>query len=168
MKTTLIYTFVVGCLAACTSASPPPPAAAAQKPVKWTLVPPGAVFKVGVPASVQIDAAIQDGWHIYSTTQPAGGPIATHFTVPDSQPFIMAGDPTPTIEPRVQFDSAFGMNVQLHEKAVGFIVPIRSIDAEPTAADSIRVNVRYQVCNATLCLPPQTAKLAAAAVVEAE
>jgi len=161
MKTTLIYTLAAGSLAACSPGRP----AAAQTPVIWTIAPISAPIRSGSATNVRIDAKIQDGWHIYSITQPAGGPIATRITVPAGQPFVSAGDPKPTVEPRVAFDDAFHMNVQLHEKAVSFIVPVRSIGAATIVADSIRVNVRYQVCNASLCYPPQTAKLATSASV---
>ncbi len=156
MKTTLIYILSSVCLAACSPSQP----AAAQTPVVWTIAPPRVVMKNGAIASVRIDAKIQDGWHIYSITQPAGGPIPTRITVPPGQPFGAAGDSKPSVPPRVAFDDAFHMNVQLHEKAVGFMVPIRST-APVTASDSVHVNVRYQACNASLCLPPQTAKLVA-------
>jgi hypothetical protein len=33
-------------------------------------------IKRGSSASVQLSAEIQDGWHVYALTQPAGGPIA--------------------------------------------------------------------------------------------
>ncbi len=156
MKTTLIYTLFALGLAACAPGQP----AAAQTPVVWTIAPLRVVMENGATANVRIDAKIQDGWHIYSITQPAGGPIPTRITIPSGQPFGAAGDSKPSAQPRVAFDDAFHMNVQLHEKAVGFIVPIRST-APAAASDSVHVNVRYQACNASLCLPPQTAKLVA-------
>ena len=149
-------------LAAC---SPSQPASAqkpadAAKPITWTIAPVSGLPGVGKTVNVRIDAKLQGGWHIYSITQPAGGPIATRITLPAGQPFTLASAPKPTVQPEIKFDEAFRMNVQLHAKAVGFTVPVRLARATP-APDSIRVNVRYQVCNASLCYPPQTAKLAA-------
>lgn len=156
MKTTLIYTLAAGCLTACTPGQP----AAAQTPVIWTIAPLRVAMKQGVVATVRIDAKIQDGWHIYSITQPSGGPIATRISIPPGQPFVAAGDPKPSVPPHVSFDDAFRMNVQLHEKTVGFTIPVRSTSTA-TTSDSVHVNVRYQVCSRSLCLPPQTAKLVA-------
>ena len=157
MKTTYIYVYALaaGTMAACSSPTP----AAAQTPVHWTVAPVRGALKTGAITNVQIDAKIQDGWHIYSITQPAGGPIATRITVPAGQPFILAAEPKPSAPPHVAFDDAFHMNVQLHEKAIGFEVPVRFIGLAGNAASSVHVNVRYQACNASLCLPPQTAKL---------
>ena len=133
--------------------------AKAQTPARWSIS--AGPLKAGTIGVVHVQAELQPGWHIYSITQPAGGPIPTRITVPAEQPFEIAGRITPSPAPRVAFDSAFHMNVELHEKAVGFAVPVRSTPSGATHPDSIHVNVRYQVCNATLCYPPQTAKLAA-------
>jgi DsbC/DsbD-like thiol-disulfide interchange protein len=164
MKTTLIYTLGAFLLGACSEGRPV--TVQTPAPVGWSLAPLSAPIQSGDTANVRVDASIQDGWHIYSITQPAGGPIATRITVPVGQPFVAAGDPKPTAQPRIAFDDAFKMNVQLHEKAVGFMVPVRATAAATNAADSVHVNVRYQVCNESLCLPPQTAKLVTPAMVE--
>lgn len=144
---------------------------ASQQPVKWTISPitgklanelAGKLVS-GDTASVRIDVSLQTGWHIYAVTQPVagptGGPMPTRITVPSNQPFVLAGEPKPTSKPEVKFDDAFGMNVQEHEESVGFNIPVRWT-ATSTPADSVHVNVRYQVCNAKLCYPPQTVKLA--------
>ena len=163
MKTTFIYTVAAIALTAC-SQTPP---AGAQTPVHWTAAPVRIVIKDGTVANVRIDGTIQTGWHIYSITQPAGGPYATRISVPDGQPFAAAGTPKPLLAPHVAFDEAFKMNVQLHEKAASFDVPVRFTGPGSSVGDSVRVNVRYQVCNASLCLPPQTARLAAPVLAKA-
>lgn len=162
MKITFIYTIASAGLTACTPARP----AAAQSPVTWTIAPLRSSLMNGAATQVRIDARIQDGWHIYSITQPAGGPIATRITVPPGQSVVSAGEPKPTVQPHVRYDDAFRMNVQLHDQAVGFIIPVRATRS-PTTNDSVHVNVRYQVCNASLCYPPQTAKLATPITVAA-
>lgn len=157
MKTTFIYTAAAIALAACSQT----PQADAQTPVHWTVAPVRAEIKNGTVAHVRIDGVIQTGWHIYSITQPAGGPYATRISVPDGQPFVASGNPKALLAPHVAFDDAFKMNVQLHEKAASFDVPVRFTGPGSAAGDSVRVNVKYQVCNASLCLPPQTARLVA-------
>jgi len=140
--------------------------AVSQQPVKWTISPVAAKFATGETTPVRIDVSLQTDWHIYAVTQPVagptGGPMATRITLPLDQPFVLAGDPQPTSKPEVKFDDAFRMNVQEHDQSVGFIVPVR-LTTTSMPADSVHVNVRYQVCNAKLCYPPQTVKLATAA-----
>jgi hypothetical protein len=163
MKTAFIYTAAVVALAACSQTQP----AAAQTPVHWAIAPVHGVIKNGTVSNVRIDATIQAGWHIYSITQPPGGPYSTRISVPDGQPFAAAGNPKVLVQPRVGFDDAFKMKVQLHEKAASFDVPVR-FTGKTAVGDSVHVNVRYQVCNASLCLPPQTAKLAAPVLAAAK
>ena len=157
MKITLMFAISAGFLTAC---SPGPPAAA-QAPVVWTIAPLHGALKAGATANVRIEARIEDGWHIYSISQPAGGPVATRITFPIGQSFELAGNPKSSVQPHVAYDEAFHMNVELYEKAASFTVPLRRTGATIAAFDSIHVNVRYQVCNASLCFPAQTAKLAA-------
>jgi thiol:disulfide interchange protein DsbD len=139
--------------------------ACAQKsvgtPARWAVAPVALSLRDGSVANLRVSLLIQPGWHIYSVTQPPGGPIATRIAIAPEQPFQSAGPVKPTVPPKVGFDSAFNMKVELHDKAVGFIVPVRYTGTTGTRVDSVRVNVRYQVCNATLCYPPQTARLAA-------
>jgi DsbC/DsbD-like thiol-disulfide interchange protein len=161
MKTAFIYTAAIVTLAACSRTTQ----VAAQTPVHWVVAPVRGIVKNGTVSDIKIDAAIQPGWHIYSITQPPGGPYGTRISVPDGQPFVAAGNPRALLQPHVAFDSAFKMNVQLHEKAASFDVPVRFTGSAP--GDSVHVNVRYQVCNASLCLPPQTVKLVAPVLAKA-
>lgn len=136
------------------------PPAAGQVPATWSIAP--VTSPIGTaPATITVRGRLQPGWHIYSVTQAAGGPTATRVTLPAGQPFEQAGEITVTPQPHVAFDEAFRMKVELHEKSVDIMVPVRA--TQPLRnGDSLRMNVRYQVCNASLCYPPKTEKLVAA------
>ena len=133
-----------------------------ELPAAWSIEPLAGPLSAGKTATVRVTAKIQDGWHVYSLTQPAGGPKATRIAVPGGQPFIPAGDPAPSVQPELKYDSAFRMNVQEHENAITFDVPVRATRRVAAPGDSIRIEVRYQVCDASLCYPQQTTRLAAA------
>jgi thiol:disulfide interchange protein len=136
-------------------------AAAAQGPVTWSLKAnaPGSL-KLGDKFTAQVTAQIQGGWHLYSLTQGAGGPIPTRITVPEGQPFKVAGSVRGP-RPRVAMDPNFEINTETHEGSVTFSVPILVVADAPTGAQSLNVNVRYQACNDKNCLPPRTGKLSA-------
>lgn len=160
IRTTFIYTytaFSLVTLAGCSASHK----AEDQKPVTWTMTPVSAAAGAGESANVTVSATIAPGWHIYSVTQPPGGPIATRITIPEGQSFVAAGEPVPSASPQVSYDKEFKMDVQEHVKAVGFTIPVRLDGSARETADSLRVDVRYQVCNDSLCLPPQTRKLVA-------
>jgi thiol:disulfide interchange protein DsbD len=125
------------------------------KPVTWCGdVAPAQVAAGGI-VSVRLTAAIDEGWHLYSTTQPPGGPVPTRIAVASPR-FSLDGSlafPKPT----VHADPNFGINVETYESAVTFTVPVRVDKTAPVGTDTVVVTARYQACNATLCLPPQTA-----------
>src|SRR5204862_2874580 len=90
--------------------------------------------------------------------QGAGGPVPTRITVPDGQPFKLAGVPSGPA-PRVAMDPNFEINTETYEGAVTFSVPI-TVAADVTARpQTLNVNVRFQTCNDKNCLPPRTVKL---------
>ena len=130
-----------------------------QNPVTWSIkaIAPGSL-KPDQRIAAQVTAQIQDGWHLYSLTQGAGGPIPTRISVPDGQAFRLAGNVTGP-RPRVSLDPNFEINTETHEGSVTFNVPIAVVADVPTTSQSLRVNVRYQACNDKNCLPPRTAKL---------
>jgi DsbC/DsbD-like thiol-disulfide interchange protein len=125
------------------------------KPVTWAGVVSPARVAPGGAVSVRLTATIDDGWHLYSTTQPPGGPVPTRIAVV-SPKFLLDGAvqfPKPTVHP----DPNFQINVETYESAVTFTIPVRVDRAVPVGTDTVVVSARYQACNATLCLPPQTA-----------
>jgi DsbC/DsbD-like thiol-disulfide interchange protein len=133
------------------------------KPVIWTASAARARVAAGGTVSVQVTATIDTGWHLYSTTQPPGGPVPTRITV--VPPFTVGtmAFPKPTVRP----DPNFGINVETYEHAVTFTLPVQVAPGTAAGVDTMTVKARYQACNATLCLPPQTATLTVPVTVAA-
>ncbi len=131
----------------------------AQSPVAWSIkVNAGGALKPGDKFTSQVTARIDGGWHLYSLTQGAGGPIPTRVTVPDGQPFKLAGNVSGP-RPHVEMDPNFQINTETHEGSVTFKVPIVVAADAPVGLQQLSVSVRYQACNATMCLPPRTIRL---------
>ena len=55
------------------------PAVAQEHPITWRVARAGT--QAGDTIALRVDATVPDGWHLYSITQPRGGPIATTFAV---------------------------------------------------------------------------------------
>lgn len=130
--------------------------AEAPTPAKWTLElrggPPPAGSTFGLRAVVRID----DGWRLYSLTQPPGGPVPTRVWLAEGQPWALAG-PVEGPEPMKEFDPVFGMDVETYVGRVEFEFPVEHSGGPATAA--VQVRVRYQMCNGELCLRPKTVGL---------
>src|SRR6266850_1397771 len=88
--------------------------ALAQTPVHWTIAASPVKASAGGKLTVVLSATIDEGWHIYSVTQSAGGPVATEIKVGTGQPFSLSG-PITAPKPEVKFDENFQMNVEQHE-----------------------------------------------------
>jgi len=133
-------------------------AAHAQDPVKWTATPAAKTVAPGAKTTVKLNATIEDGWHIYSVTQAPGGPFPTKITLPKEQPFTLAGT-VKGAPPESAFDKNFGITVETYENKAEFTVPVEVDKAAPAGDQTAQVAVRYQACNASLCLPAKTTKV---------
>ena len=124
------------------------------RPVTWSATVPKAVAP-GSTVQIALVATIDDGWHLYSTTQPSGGPVPTRITVAASSVFAESGTlsfPKPTVAP----DPNFGINVETYDRTVTFNVPVHVAANARAGVDTLALQARFQACNANLCLPPKT------------
>jgi DsbC/DsbD-like thiol-disulfide interchange protein len=146
------------------SAVPMPAASASRslsiKPVRWSVVDGGAPIDVvaGRTVSIPIQADIANGWHIYSITQKAGGPIPLSITLVDPHDFALRGL-IKAPKPERFFDKNFGMETELYSGRARFAVPVGVPGQSKSASRRVQLGARYQVCSATLCLPARTDKL---------
>jgi len=130
----------------------------AQTPVHWSATAASKSVAPGAKTDVKLLAEIDEGWHIYSLTQGPGGPNPSKITVPGGQPFTIAGD-IKASAPDVKFDQNFGIQVETYEKKADFTVPIQVDKSTKTGSQKVQIAARYQVCNASMCLPPHTDKV---------
>jgi thiol:disulfide interchange protein DsbD len=134
--------------------------ASGQTPVRWSLATgsPVSAWKAGAKINVLITAQIDPGWHIYSITQPVGGPIRTQITVHRGSRFKRIG-PVIGPKPRRKLDDSFGMNVESYEGIANFRFPVLLSSEAPVGLRKLTVAVRFQACNGEKCLPVKTVKL---------
>lgn len=124
------------------------------RPVRWSLrVPPDTG---GARRMAELTARIEPGWHLYSLTQPPGGPIATRIQ--------LLGLPTPRLallerrRPDTLPDAVFGIMSEFYDDSVTIRVPL-SAAARP--GRRLLVAVTFQACTSRLCLTPRTDTVAA-------
>lgn len=114
----------------------------------------------GKPAQLVVTADIEAGWHIYSITQPPGGPIRTAIKVPPSADYKL-GDFTPTKPPHAEPSTAFTNVIEeTHDVSVSWTAPLDLSPGVDPAKLVIAGSVFAQACSNT-CLPPQDYKFAA-------
>jgi thiol:disulfide interchange protein len=130
----------------------------AQNPAKWTLESDskGKPLKADEKFKASLKAEIEEGWHLYDIQQPENGPYATKITIAENAPFQIDGKIT-SLAPITKFDQNFQMDTKFFAGKAEFYFPVKSANA--TNADDLAINVKYQVCNDTVCLPPKTVKV---------
>jgi thiol:disulfide interchange protein len=142
-------------------------AAIAQEPAKWSLTVSKAASRIneGDRISASLKADLEQGWHLYALEQPDGGPIATTIKVTEGTPFAVDGQiasPKPIVKNDPLFTGADGkalVTKYFIDSAV-FNVPLRATAS--AASDAISLDVRFQLCNDTFCMPPKTFRVSTA------
>lgn len=103
-------------------------AAEAQDPVKLSLKVPSHAVQAGDKFRAELNVKISTGWHIYSMTQPPGGPFATRITLESDQIFTSDG-PVSGPKPQTKFDPNFEINTETHEGNAEKTMPTIAKDA---------------------------------------
>ena len=118
--------------------------------------------RAGEPDVLAVTATLDEGWHLYSMTQPPGGPQATTITVAAESPRRIAGVFRPDAPPsRHEPQGAAadkGVVTEEHAGRVTWRAPL-----EPGAGE-VRGTVGLQLCQKTACTPPDTIAFTAAAI----
>jgi thiol:disulfide interchange protein DsbD len=130
----------------------------AQNPTKWSLESgtKGKTLKKDETFKAKLKAEIEEGWHLYAVEQPEGGPFPTKITVADEAAFKIDGN-IESPKQITKFDPNFQIETKFFDEQAEFNLPIKAITE--TNGDALAINVRFQVCNDTLCLPPKTVKV---------
>jgi thiol:disulfide interchange protein len=149
-----------------------PLAALGQNPANWTLESDtkGRSLKAGESVNVTLKAEVEPGWHLYALDQPAGGPIATTIKVAEGRPFEIVSavrSPKPKTAPDPNFIvDGKPLETKYFEDRAGFELTVKA--KGDVIAESIAVDVRYQLCNDTFCLPPRTKRVSFAGEEDAK
>lgn len=120
------------------------------EPVKWTF----SSKQNGQEVHLIFKAAIDEGWHLYDTSLPGGGPVPTSINYNDSTLFEPAGELQKNPRPTEMFDEAFQMDLRYFSHQAEFIQIIRLKSDKPVTIDGY---VEFMVCNDETCLPPTEA-----------
>ena len=116
--------------------------------------------RAGEVATIIVNAEMDDEWRIYALRNQGKGPVASKVTV--------SGEVVDEIgmvfekEPVVKYDDAFETTTRTHHGGTSFEAPFLIKNEIPVGKHDIEVAVLYQVCNATLCYPPNEENLVTA------
>lgn len=101
-------------------------------------------------AEVVFTAAIDKGWHVYSTDLGDGGPISAIFNVDNKSGVELVGKLKPVGKEVATFDKLFEMKVRYFENTAKFVQKVKFTGG----AYAIEGYLEYGACDDESCLPP--------------
>ena len=101
-------------------------------------------------AEVVFTAAIDKGWHVYSTDLEDGGPISATFNVDNKSGVELVGKLKPVGKEVATFDKLFEMKVRYFENTAKFVQKVKFTGG----AYAIEGYLEYGACDDESCLPP--------------
>ena len=136
----------------------------AQSPAKWSLVSDARPDQLKKDEKIKatLKAEIERGWHLYALEQPEGGPIATTIKVTEGSPFSVDGK-IESAKPIVKQDPLFTgtdgkpLITKFFADTASFVVSLKA--GSETTSDALSLDVRFQLCNDTFCMPPKTVRV---------
>jgi DsbC/DsbD-like thiol-disulfide interchange protein len=112
----------------------------------------------GAALTVQIDADISPGWHVYAFHQTAGGPTALSIALADNSTAAAAGAVTGPA-PSKQHDQSFDLDTETYSGTVELLLPLKINSDLPAGQHQVPVKIRFQSCSDRECRPPRTVQL---------
>lgn len=120
------------------------------EPVKWHFD----SKQNGQDVELIFKAIIDEGWHLYDTELPGGGPIATSINYEDSTRFDFVGELQKEPDPIEKFDKTFQMDLRYFSNEATFVQKIKLLSDDPV---EISGYVEFMCCDDETCLPPTEA-----------
>ena len=118
------------------------------EPVKWNVELKNTGDKT---AEIQIQATIDDGWHLYGLNLPKGGPQPTSIVFEVIENASKDGAIQAPSKLLKQFDANFNMELNWYTSNALFIQKIKFTDGSKV---KIKGYVEFMACNDKSCLPP--------------
>lgn len=136
--------------------APSAPSGAAPDLARWSARLKPRDTRAGEGARIVVTAVLSSPWHLYSTTQPAGGSGRTQITLLPNAGLKARGQIAQPA-PMKKSNPAFKITDELYAGAVAFGVPVVLGPAHGTQRGMVQV--RFQLCTDRLCSPLQTVRV---------
>ncbi len=108
---------------------------------------------------LHISATIEAGWHTYSQTTPAGGPVATTIVFGKNPLILLVGHPKEVGKLEQHHEKLFGVDVKQFSNQVDFV---QKVKLKKSVNTNVTGTIEFMVCNDQECLPPTTNKFSIA------
>lgn len=97
---------------------------------------------------IVFSASIDEGWHLYSLSQPEDGPQPISFTFGQTPHFKLVGTVKEVSKSTTEYDNIFKLNVSFFAKSAIYSQVIELVNVDST---EVNVNIDYQGCYSGTC-----------------
>ena len=104
-------------------------------------------------AELIFNAAIEEGWHLYTTDVPADGPLPTTIRIDVMEGAEMVGELTTVGEVHTEYEPMFEMNLSSFSHAGQFVQKIKLLDTENYKIEGL---LEGQACCEGACMPVES------------
>ena len=110
------------------------------------------------PSYLFVTAKIEQGWHIYSTTQKSGGPTRTTIEITAQPGVKLTGNFLPSVPPekKTEPESYGDLPIESHHGTVIWYAPLQLAENIDPSTLQIKGTFSFGACDVTSCLPPTT------------
>lgn len=108
---------------------------------------------------MHLTAVLDAGWHIYSQTTPAGGPIPTKINFATNPLVTIQGTAKEVGKLEKKHEEIFGVDVKQFSGNVDFVQVVKLKGKVKT---NLNGSIQFMTCNDRECLPPVTQKFSVA------
>src|ERR1017187_6188275 len=119
--------------------------------VQWSLSLEPAAAAPGSKVLARLEARIDPGWHVYSTTSAGAIPttikVAANAAVEKVRVF--------QAPPKKAYDPNFQLDTETYEGSAVFLLELQLKPDAAEGAAEISAEVRFQTCNDKVCIPPR-------------
>lgn len=102
---------------------------------------------------VRLIATVKDPWHIYSTTTPDGGPVATTINFTKNPLTSLDGKVKEVGKLESHFEEVFSVDTRYFNDKVEFV---QVVNVNGNAKTNVAGTVEFMACNDKECLPPKS------------
>lgn len=101
---------------------------------------------------VKLIASVRNPWHIYSTTQPEGGPLPTKISFTKNPLTTIDGKIKEVGKMETHYEEVFGIDTKFYSNKVEFV---QVVQLKGNAKTSLSGSVEFMACTNEQCLPPK-------------
>ncbi len=129
--------------------------ASPESKVKWSARFEPAEVRAGESTQIVLTATLDAGWHMYALDSPPDATIPTTIRLSAGTKSVKVNGKLTQPAPTIHHDANFNADLRYFSGAVAYGIPISVVPSAKGVVKAV-VEVKIQICNDSICLPPES------------